>query len=82
MYKKGLHMSYHSHARTPQVVEATPATSPKYNLAGTENEINATKNKNGYLSTLFGRSEKGLANPYSVRKKKYISSLFGENRME
>ena len=54
-------MSYHSHSETPAVIAAPKATSPKYNMSGIANELNAMKTRNGYLSTLFGRTERGTA---------------------
>ena len=75
-------MSFRSQVSTPAVVESPKATSPKYSLSGVENEINASKNRKGYLSTLFGRSETGVANPYSMRNRRSIPSLFGDNRTE
>lgn len=54
-------MSYHSHSNTPAVVPAPVAKAPKYNMSGIANELNAMKTRNGYLSTLFGRTERGTA---------------------
>lgn len=75
-------MSYHSYSGTPKVLESPKATSPKYSLSGVENEVNAMKDRNGYLSTLFGRSERGVANTYNIRRQRYLSGLFGDNRTE
>ena len=74
-------MSFKS-PKTPAVIATTPATSPKYNLAGVENELNAMKNRNGYLSTFFGRSTGGVASQYSMRNRKSVSSIFSGNRTE
>lgn len=74
-------MSFHTPS-TPKVIESPKATSPRYDMSGVANELNAMKNRNGYLSTLFGRSERGVADTYSRRNKKSVSSLFGSNRTE
>ena len=74
-------MSYHSHSNTPSVIQSPKATSPKYNLAGVENEINASRNRQGYLSTLFGRSTNGVANRYSMRRNNtMLSSIFSQRQ--
>ena len=54
-------MSLLSHTKTPSVISSPVATSPKYSMSGMANEINSMKSKNGYLSTLFGHSERGTA---------------------
>lgn len=46
---------------TPSVTKSPEATSPKYNMSGIANEVNAMRNRRGYLSTFFGRPEKGHA---------------------
>jgi len=61
-------MSYHSHSQTPAIVSSPAATSPKFNLSGLENEVNASKARKGYLSTFFGRTSTGTANVYSMRR--------------
>lgn len=45
---------------TPQVQQG-PVAKQYLNTAGIENEINAARNRKGYLSTFFGRTEKGAA---------------------
>ena len=73
-------MSYHSYSNTPAVVPATPAKSPKYSMSGIANELNAMKTRNGYMSTLFGRTERGTAGKdYSkIGLGKKPASIFSE----
>jgi hypothetical protein len=46
---------------TPAVTKSPVATSPQYNMSGVANEVNASRSRKGYLSTFFGRTEKGKA---------------------
>lgn len=71
-------MSYHS-PKTPSVVPSAQATSPKYSTSGIGNEIEASKKKQGFLSTFFGRSTTGIANMYSMRRdNNMLNSYFSQ----